>query len=216
LGFNLGDVELAPIKPKSVSVGLTGGIATGKSTAAGMFRSLGAAVIDADHVARELARPGQNAWHEAVAALGREILTDREEIDWSRLAPGVNQNPRAKRKLETILQPHVRQAMEQRRQELIRAAQHRVILMDIPLLFETGQQERWNEIIVVHIPEDLQLTRLIKRDGLQRAAARKCLDAQMSIEIKRLMATRLIDNSGTRAQTRSQVQKIYHQLKAHA
>jgi dephospho-CoA kinase len=196
-----------------VTAGLTGGIATGKSTVAGMFRVLGAAVIDADQVAREVVRPGQEAWEGVVEAFGRDILTPEKEIDRPKLARMVFNDPHLRKRLESILHPRIHQTMDQRRWELVRSQRHGLILMDIPLLFETNQQERFTEIIVVYIPEELQLQRLMQRDNIPPEAARTRLDAQISIEIKRHMATQLIDNSGARAQTRTQVKKIYQQFK---
>jgi dephospho-CoA kinase len=192
---------------------LTGGIASGKSTVAGMFRNLGAAVVDADETARELVRPGQEAWQEIVDAFGRNILDTSDAIDRPKLGQVIFHDAEARRRLEAILHPRIHQAMDTKRWTLVRGARHPVVLMDIPLLFETDQQERFAEVIVVYVPEKIQLARLIQRDRLVPAEAQARLDAQISIEIKRLMATRLIDNSGSRAQTRTQVKKIYQQLK---
>ena len=204
---------MRPGEFKPISAGLTGGIATGKSTVAGMFRNLGAALVDADETAREIVRPGQEAWQEVVDAFGEEIVDSQGAIDRPKLGQMVFHDSQARRRLEAILHPRIQSAMEEKRWALIRGARHPVILMDIPLLFETGQQDRFAEVIVVYVPEKVQLARLIQRERFSPAEAQARLEAQISIEIKRLMATRLIDNSGSRDQTRTQVKKIYQQLK---
>ena len=201
-----------PRPSKPIIAGLTGGIATGKSTVAGMFRGMGAAIIDADQIAREVVQPQAEAWHAVVEVFGADILTPDNEIDRPRLGQVVFNDPQARQQLEAILHPIIHKTMVQQRRTLVQAGRHALILEDIPLLFEKEQENRFKEVIVVYVPESLQIKRLMQRDKLDAQEAQARLDSQISIEIKRLMATRLIDNSGSRTLTRTQVQKIYHQL----
>ena len=192
--------------------GLTGGIATGKSTVAGFFIQAGATVIDADKIAHQaLAREGA-AYTEVIQAFGPEIVTATGEIDRKVLGEAVFKNPLEKQRLNRIVHPFVFQAIENRLGRLKKASFDGVVILDIPLLIETGCHAKCDEVIVVYIPESLQLRRLIERDRLEEAQAWHRIRSQMPIEEKRRHATLLIDNSGPRQATRRRAQHVYQYL----
>lgn len=195
-----------------VVAGLTGGIATGKSTVAAIFEEAGARLIDADRIAREAVRKGSPAHRDIVAHFGMDVLLGDGEIDRKRLAVIIFNNPAAQRALEHIVHPQVKQEVDRRVALIRRQAPDALIILDIPLLFEAGMQRGLDAVIVVYAPEHLQLARLMARDGLTEPEALARIRAQMPIESKRALATRVIDNSGSREQTRQQALKIYRQL----
>lgn len=192
--------------------GLTGGIATGKSTVAAIFEEAGARLIDADRIAREVVRKGSPAHRDIVAHFGMDVLLGDGEIDRKRLAAIIFNNPAAQRALEHIVHPQVKQEVDRRVALIRRQAPDALIILDIPLLFEAGMQRGLDAVIVVYAPEHLQLARLMARDGLTEPEALARIRAQMPIESKRALATRVIDNSGSREQTRQQALEIYRQL----
>lgn len=195
-----------------VVAGLTGGIATGKSTVAAIFEKAGARLIDADRIAREAVRKGSAAHRDIVAHFGMDVLLGDGEIDRKRLAAIIFNNPAAQRALEHIVHPQVKREVDRRVALIRRQAPDALIILDIPLLFEAGMQRGLDAVIVVYAPEHLQLARLMARDGLTEPEALARIRAQMPIESKRALATRVIDNSGSREQTRQQALEIYRQL----
>jgi len=195
-----------------VVAGLTGGIATGKSTVAAIFEKAGARLIDADRIAREVVRNGSSAHRDIVAHFGMDVLLGDGEIDRKRLAAIIFNNPAAQRALEHIVHPQVKREVDRRVALIRRQAPDALIILDIPLLFEAGMQRGVDAVIVVYAPERLQLERLMARDGLTEPEALARIRAQMPIESKRALATRVIDNSGSREQTRQQALEIYRQL----
>jgi len=195
-----------------VVAGLTGGIATGKSTVAAIFEKAGARLIDADRIAREVVRNGSSAHRDIVAHFGMDVLLGDGEIDRKRLAAIIFNNPAAQRALEHIVHPQVKREVDRRVALIRRQAPDALIILDIPLLFEAGMQRGLDAVIVVYAPEHLQLARLMARDGLTEPEALARIRAQMPIESKRALATRVIDNSGSREQTRQQALEIYRQL----
>ncbi len=195
-----------------IVAGLTGGIATGKSTVAAIFEKAGARLIDADRIAREAVRKGSPAYRDIVAHFGKDVLFGDGEIDRKRLAAIIFNNPAEQRALEHIVHPQVKQEVDRRVALIRRQAPDALIILDIPLLFEAGMQPGMDAVIVVYAPKHLQLARLMARDGLTEPEALARIRAQMPIESKRALATRVIDNSGSREQTRQQALEIYRQL----
>lgn len=197
-----------------IVAGLTGGIATGKSTVAAVFEEAGARLIDADRIAREVVRKGTSAYRDIVAHFGMDVVCGDGEIDRRRLAAIVFNDPAAQRALEDIVHPQVKREVDRRVGEIRRQAPEAIIILDIPLLFEAGMQAGLDAVIVVYAPERLQLERLMARDGLTEPEAVARIRAQMPIESKKALATRVIDNSGSREQTREQTLEVYRQLAA--
>lgn len=195
-----------------IVAGLTGGIATGKSTVSAVFEEAGARLVDADRIAREVVRKRSSAWRDIVAHFGDEVLLGDGEIDRKRLAAIVFNNPSEQRVLESIVHPRVKQEVDRRVDSIRREAPDVLVILDIPLLFEAGMQRGLDAVIVVYAPERLQLERLMDRDGLTESEAFARIRAQMPIESKKALATHVIDNSGLREHTRKQALALYRQL----
>lgn len=194
-------------------IGLTGGIATGKSTVAAELGRHGATVIDADAAAREVVEPGQPALEEIAARFSREVITADGRLDRARLGSIVFADPEARRDLERITHPRVRDLM-QRRIAAALAADADLIVAEVPLLFETKSEGLYEGVMVVYAPPAVQLERLLARDGVDTAAARQRLTAQIPIDEKRERATWVIDNSGSVDATREQVTRWWDALLA--
>jgi dephospho-CoA kinase len=195
-----------------IIAGLTGGIASGKSTVSGFLAEAGARIIDADTIAREVVKPGTPAHDEIIAFFGRGILLAHGEIDRQRLGDIIFNDTAKKTHLEEIIHPRVYRRTEEMIAEIAARAPDAVVILDIPLLLEARMERNLAEVIVVYVPEHLQLQRLMARDHIDANAALARIHAQMPIEEKRHLATIVIDNSGTLAATRSQAQAVFHHL----
>ncbi|HEY6009461.1 MAG TPA: dephospho-CoA kinase [Geobacteraceae bacterium] len=189
-------------------IGLTGGIASGKSTVAAILQRLGVPVVDADQLAREVVRPGQPAHAAIVAAFGPEILDPDRSINRPRLGQVVFADPEARRRLEAITHPAIRRAAEEKLATLAQAG-NRVAIYMAPLLVEAGVMSRVDEIWVVYVDRETQLERLIRRDGMSRDEALGRLAAQMPMEEKRLYGRVVIDNRGSRDATEQIVTALW-------
>jgi dephospho-CoA kinase len=194
-------------------IGLTGGIGSGKSTVAGFLRELGATVIDADEATRAVQAPGSEGLRRIVEAFGREILTPDGPLDRSRLAAIVFSDPEARHRLNEIVHPLVRQWMVDRQQEAARRGDALVVL-DVPLLFETRGLQGLDAVVLVYAPEKLQLKRLMEERGMDEEAARARLAAQMPIEEKRRLASHVIINTGTLEDLRTETERIWTDVQA--
>ncbi len=195
-----------------IVAGLTGGIASGKSTVAGIFKRAGAELIDADIIARQVVAPGLPAWQAIVDQFGTGVIASDGGIDRVRLGEMVFQDGGLRQRLEQIVHPRVRAAIDDRMQHLRQSSPHGVVIQDIPLLFETGMTRGLAEVIVVYVTEEVQLKRLMQRDGIDARQARARIDAQMPLSQKRRLATLVIDNSKDIAATEQQTLKIYSRL----
>jgi dephospho-CoA kinase len=194
-------------------IGLTGGIASGKTTAAAILRRLGAAVIDADELSREVVRPGQEAWKEIVGAFGSLVLQQDKTLDRKKLRSIVFDDPAARKKLEAIIHPKVRALAEKKIREL-EAAGNEIIVYEVPLLFE-GQLQRWvRPVIMIACDIATQKQRLKERDGLTDEKAQQHLDAQMSLEEKRRLADYVVENNGSLNDLERQVKAVLERIKA--
>ena len=192
-------------------VGLTGGIASGKSTVASILRRLGAAVIDADELAREVVQPGQIAWKEIVDTFGPEILRQDKTLDRGKLRKIVFDNRDARKKLEAMIHPRVRALAEEKIRDLAAAGQA-VIVYEVPLLFEVQLHHSLRPVILVACDSKTQIKRLRDRDQLTAAQAQKHLDAQMSLDEKRKLADYTIENNGSLEELEGRVREIWEQL----
>ena len=193
-----------------MKVGLTGGIGSGKSTVAELFARRGAVVIDADAIARELVEPGEPALHELVDEFGESIIAADGSLKRSELARIAFHDPSATERLNAIMHPLIR-AETQRR--LAKAADAEVILYDMPLLFETHQEDLVDVVVVVDVPEAQQVKRAVRR-GLDEADVRRRMEVQTSRSRRVTEADFVIDNSGSRRNTERQVQGIWDELRA--
>jgi dephospho-CoA kinase len=197
-----------------IVAGLTGGIASGKSTVSALFEAAGAIIIDADEIAHAVVKSGLPAWRKIVDNFGRTILLPSGEIDRARLADIVFNNESAKLKLNRIVHPHVAKEISKRLERIKFDFPDAIVVLDIPLLFEAGLERGLAEVIVVYAPEATQLKRLKARDGLTDKEALSRVKSQMSIEEKKSRATIVIDNSLDHESTRKQAQQIYRRLQA--
>jgi len=194
-------------------VGLTGGIASGKSTVAKILGRLGAAIGDADVLSREVVAPGHDGWKEIVATFGREVLQPDQTLDRQKLRTIIFNNPEARKKLEAIIHPRVRALAEQRIREHGDAG-FVVVVYEVPLLFEGNLHEWLRPVILVACDVNIQRQRLQERDGLDATVAQKHIDAQMSLEEKRRLADYVIENDGSLADLESQVRAAVAKIQA--
>lgn len=188
-------------------VGLTGGIGSGKSTVAGMLSKLGAVIIDADQVARDLVEPGQPALGELVEAFGSQILHPDGRLNRGVLAAAAFGSAERTGVLNSIMHPRI--AAESKRR-LEAAADAQVVVYDMPLLAETGQQGLVDIVIVVDVPVEEQVRRAVSGRGMDPADVQRRIQAQASREERRAIADLVIDNSGSLEQTRAQVLRAWH------
>jgi dephospho-CoA kinase len=194
-------------------IGLTGGIASGKSTVATILKQLGAAVINADELSREVVQPGKGAWKEIVETFGANVLQSDKTLDRKKLRTVVFDNPEARKKLEAIIHPKVRALAEEKIRELA-AAGRSIIVYEVPLLFE-GQLHHWlRPVILVACDINTQRQRLRDRDQLTNTEAQQHIDAQMSLEEKRKLADYVIENNGNIEELEQQVKSVLENIAA--
>ncbi|MGE5255261.1 MAG: dephospho-CoA kinase [Hyphomicrobiales bacterium] len=195
-----------------IVAGLTGGIATGKSTVAAIFEKAGARIIDADRMAREAARKGSSVYRQIVAHFGKAILLADGEIDRKRLAGLIFADPAEQQALERIIHPQVKIETDRRLEQIRLETPGAVVIIDVPLLFEAGMDRGLDAVIVVYVPEKVQIQRLMDRDGLTKPEALARIRAQMPIDTKKSLATLVIDNTGDLDNTRAQTLEVYRKL----
>lgn len=187
-------------------IGLTGGIATGKSYVANRLREAGVPVIDADLLARQAVEPGSAGLAAVVERFGREILTQEGTLDRERLAAIVFRDKAARRDLEAIVHPFVRREIEAFFQRL--AGNEPFAVADIPLLYETGRQRQFDMVVVVACSPATQLQRLMTRDGVSREEAERRVAAQLPIDAKVTLADYVIRTDGAYEETNAQVAQM--------
>jgi dephospho-CoA kinase len=198
--------------PRPTIAGLTGGIASGKSTVAAMLAEAGARIIDADRIAHQVVLKGQPAWQDIVDHFGSGILARDGQIDREALGAIVFNDTEAKKALNGIVHPRVFETMAQEIQSLAEAHPGDLIIMDVPLLIESGLHASLPIVILVYVPETMQQERLMRRDGLNAADAAARIRAQMPIDAKRAHAHYIVDNTGDLDATRRQVLDIYRKI----
>lgn len=195
-------------------IGLTGGIACGKSTVSAMLTELGAHLVDADRVAREVVLPGEPALQAVAEKFGQAVLNEDGSLNRPALGSIVFGQADRLRELEAITHPAIRQRMREQMEQAERLEADPVVVADIPLLYETEQQSSYEGVIVVYVPHEVQRERLMNRNGLSADEAERRIGLQMDIERKRSMADWVIDNSGTLEETRKQVQQLWDSLRS--
>lgn len=192
--------------------GLTGGIGSGKSTVSRMFRELGAHVLDADLIAREVVEPGTPGLAE-VAARFPGVVGPDGRLDRAKLGARVFADPTERAALNALLHPRIREAFLQKTQALAAQGVERV-LYDAPLLIENGLQVGMDGVVLVWVPRAVQKERLMARDKLEAEAAEARLVAQLPLDEKREHATWIVDNTGALAATRAQVEEVWRAMLA--
>ena len=190
-------------------IGLTGGIASGKSTVAKMLEEKGAYLLDADRLAREVVEPDQPAWQEIVNWLGQSILLPDRSIDRSKLAELVFSNQQMLERLNCIVHPRVGTRLVALSKIIREKDPDAVLIYDIPLLIEADMQSLVDLVLLVYVPRKTQIDRLQQRDNLSRAAAEIRLQNQMDIEDKKKYADAVIDNSGSLTETSCQADQFW-------
>lgn len=191
-------------------IGLTGGIASGKSTVSAMFRALGAEVIDADLLARQVVEPGQPALSE-IAARFPGVVDGQGRLDRAKLGQQVFSDDQARAALNAITHPRIHEAFQAKRREL-EARGVKVALYDAPLIIEKGLQSELDGVILVSVPPSVQRQRLMERNGLPESEAQARIDAQLPLEHKARFCHWQIDNSGTLEATKAQVERLWQTL----
>jgi dephospho-CoA kinase len=177
-----------------------------------MFDRAGAVVVDADRLARQVVEPGKPAWKAIRARFGLQVFKPDGALDRERLGDIVFHHSRLRRQLETIIHPRVRAHMDEALRQLAVSKPQSVVVLDVPLLLETGMDKGLAEVIVVYAPPAVQRRRLMLRDGFSADQAQARIDTQMPMEEKRSRATLLIDNGGSLAETEKQAMAIYRDL----
>ncbi|MEK4349623.1 dephospho-CoA kinase [Paenibacillus sp. FSL R5-0475] len=193
-------------------IGLTGGIASGKSTVSALLVSKGARLVDADVIAREVMLPGHEVLAAAVKQFGSEILSSDGTLNRGKLGDIVFQDPAALQALNNLTHPAIRREIKERMNSMEEEDPKKLTIVDIPLLFESGLENMFHEILVVYVPREVQIARLMERNGFSIEQAEARLNAQMDIEAKRNKADYIIDNSGELAHTEQQVAVLWDRL----
>jgi dephospho-CoA kinase len=193
-------------------IGLTGGIASGKSVAARRFAELGAVVIDADELAREAVRRGSAGLDAVVEAFGTDVLTPDGALDRAGLAAVVFHDDAQRARLDAIVHPVVRRLAAEREAKAAATDAGAVVVHDIPLLVETGQQDDFHVLVVVHAPAVLRVERLVRLRGLSRHDAEARVAAQADDEARLAAADVVLDGTGSEAELRAQVDALWDRL----
>ncbi len=197
-----------------LNVGLTGGIATGKSTVVRMLVKRGARVIDHDGLVHALQEQGQPVWKRIVETFGRDILDADERIDRKKLGALVFDNEPRRKVLEGIVHPAVLEEAQRQRDRIGKEDEQAIVLSDIPLLLEVGMQECFDLILLVYAPPEVQIRRLMKRNNLSREEALSRLKSQMPIDEKLKFADLIIRNDGTMKELEKRADEVWQELLA--
>ena len=200
---------------KVLIVGLTGGIVSGKSTVARMFRQLGADIIDADNIARAIVHPGEKAWKDIVHYFGKEILQDDKEINRKELARIVFADKEKLEKLNKITHPEIVVIIKNKIEEMRSkdSSDGTICIIEVPLLFEANLEGMMDKIIVVYLNREEQIKRLLIRNSLTQEEAINRIDSQRPLEKKLKKADYVIDNGASLGHTRIQVKQIWQELR---
>lgn len=208
-------IELKRIKgqERHLLLGVTGGIATGKSVVAEMFRRLGAFIIDSDLLSRKVVEPEKPAWKEIVSYFGDGVLLGDRSLNRRLLSEMVFSDPEKRRKLEEYTHPRIKEEMLREIQDYVLKEPEGIIAVLVPLLFEVHWESFFHKTLLVYAPKEIQLQRLIARDRLSRERALQIIESQMPIEEKKHYADFIIDNSRSLEETREQIKRVWEKLK---
>jgi dephospho-CoA kinase len=193
-------------------IGLTGGIASGKSTVARGLQGLGAVIIDADQIAHQCIAPGQPAWHDIAANFGKNVLNDDDTINRAELGKMVFNDPARLDELNNITHPRIFAAFNKKLQEIKAKQPDTNVVLDVPLLFETGMDRLCDAIIVVWVDRETQIKRIMQRDGLSRGQAIIRIESQMSLDEKADKTEYVIDNTGSIEESIAMAANYYKQI----
>jgi dephospho-CoA kinase len=200
-------------KDNRILLGVTGGVASGKTTVVRMLEQLGAPVIDFDLLSRDVVEPGKPAWKEIVAYFGEQVLLEDRTLDRKKLSEVVFRDMEKRKKLEGFIHPRVFEEFIRLVKEVTSKDPNVIIQVDVPLMIEINLQYVFHKVLLVYMPEEMQIERLIKRDRISQEMARNMIRSQLPIEEKKGYADFIVDNSGTLEETRRQVEEIWGKLK---
>lgn len=195
-----------------MNIGLTGGIATGKSTVSSMLTRKGALLVDADVIAREVMLPGHPVLAEVAAYFGQDVIQADGQLDRKKLGEIIFHDEKKRQALNEITHPAIRREIRKQMTDYEAAYPDRLVVVDIPLLYESELQSLFEKVIVVYVPREIQLHRLMERDNITKERAEARLNSQMDIEQKKQLADEVIDNSGTLEKTSFQVDELWKRL----
>jgi dephospho-CoA kinase len=196
-----------------LTVGLTGGVASGKSVVSQILKKEGAHLIDADQIARELVQPGTPCWKELVRAFGKGILQKSGSIDRKKLAARIFADPEQRNLLNRIIHPRIKKEMGHRLKAIGRKDPEGIVVVDAPLLIETGDQREMDKVIVVTSTEAQQVERLREREGMDRGEAKGIIASQISTEEKLRFADFVIRNEGSLEDVERKTREVFQELK---
>jgi len=206
-------LELIRGKDRRLLLGVTGGIATGKSTMVEMLKKKGASVIDFDLLARKVVEPDWPAWRDIVAYFGEQILASDRTLDRKKLSDIVFYDLEKRKKLESFTHPRIYEEFVKELNAIVSKDPGAIIQVDIPLLIELNLQYMFHKLLVVYVPEEVQIKRIMKRDGISYEETVNRLKTQLSIEEKVGYADFVIHNEGTLEETQKQVGELWEKLK---
>lgn len=194
-------------------LGLTGGIATGKSTAAAFFKRKGIPVIDADQVAHQLIKPGESGWQAVKDNFGAEFLQPDQTINRQKLAKLVFANQEQLQKLNRLLHPLINREMAAE-VEIFRRLRVKMVVLDVPLLYETGEDKLCDRVLVISLPKQEEIKRLRKRNRLNQKEAEERLKSQMPLCEKEARADYIVDNTATISKLEEKLITVLREIKA--
>jgi len=195
-----------------IIIGLTGGIGSGKSSVAEMFKDEGAYVIDFDYLARVVVEPDAPAWRDIVDYFGPEILSPDRTLNRLKIAEIVFSDAKSRKALEGFIHPRIFEERDTLLKDIKKQDPHAVVIIDVPLLFELSLNKNFDKIIVVYVSRDVQIKRTVKKGVLTEEEVEKRLKAQIPIEEKKLLSDYIINNEGSLKNTRDQVRKVIHEV----
>jgi dephospho-CoA kinase len=194
-------------------VGLTGGVASGKTAVSQVLKEEGAYIIDADQIARELVQPHKPAWNELIRAFGQEILREDGSIHRKKLAEKVFADPEQRKLLNQVLHPRIKEEMDRRAKEIGQKDPEAIVMIDAPLIVELGDHREMDKLIVVTSTQTQQIERLKDRDGTSPEEALRIVSSQMPLEEKLKFADFVIRNEGSLEETRKRTKEVFKELK---
>jgi dephospho-CoA kinase len=195
-----------------IVIGVTGGVGTGKSTVAGMFKRLGAVVLDADLIAHRLMEPKRLAWRRIVKEFGPAVLNDDETINRRRLAEMVFKSEQFRERLEAIVHPGVMREIRRQLHQLRRTRRLKAVVLDVPLLIEVGAHKLVDAVVVVTAPPEVQRERVRRQHGWTEAELDARVRAQLGVSAKAALADHVVDNGNGVDATRTQVTRLWQKL----
>lgn len=196
----------------SILFGLTGGIGSGKSTAASYFKELGAIIIDADEISRKLVKPGRVAWNEIKEEFGAHYINPDKSLNREKIAVEVFQDNKKRRLLESIIHPRVLVEEQKLYQSYKNSNPEAVVIIDSALMIESKNYKNVDKVILLTCSEDLQIRRVMDRSGESKKIVINRIKAQMSLEKKLKYADHVLNNNGTKGELQAQINKLYKNL----